>query len=344
MVPALQKNVIGAATAGLRLLDLAGLFARELHRQGLHDLAYDLVLQREDLGPVAIVPFGPEMVPAQRVNELCVHTHEIGFAPDAPFEDVAHPQVLGDLLHLDRLAPVCPRGVPRDDKDAGELGQVRDQVFRHAVGEVVLRRVVAQVVERQHRDRRLVGQRQSRLLDRCGLALWRPRLPPSQGGGDPEASQSGRRQRPAAAPRPDCYRLDRRNQGRRPLVQHHGKGMDGTGDVLDLDLAAILEVEIQLVAYLIVHGAAQADPARIGQALEPCGQVHAVAIDVVALDDDVADVDADAKHYLLVFRDACVALTHRALDLDGEGNGLHHTGKLHQRAVAHELNGAAVVL
>src|SRR5919108_68576 len=35
-------------------------------------------------------------------------------------------------------------------------------VFDHAVGEVVLLRVAAQIRERQHRDRRLVGQRQAR--------------------------------------------------------------------------------------------------------------------------------------------------------------------------------------
>jgi hypothetical protein len=36
-------------------------------------------------------------------------------------------------------------------------------------------------------------------------------------------------------------------------------------------------------------------PAGIGQRLDPCGDVDAVAIEIVTLDDHVAEIDADAK-------------------------------------------------
>jgi hypothetical protein len=49
------------------------------------------------------------------------------------------------------------------------------------------------------------------------------------------------------------------------------------------------------VAHLVAHRAADADPARLGQAFEPRRDIDAVAVNVVLVDDDVADIDADAE-------------------------------------------------
>ena len=45
-----------------------------------------------------------------------------------------------------------------------------------------------------------------------------------------------------------------------------------------------------------------------------------------------------------VFGQARVARAHRQLDLDREGHGFHDAGKFHQGAIAHQLDGAAVIL
>ena len=58
--------------------------------------------------------------------------------------------------------------------------------------------------------------------------------------------------------------------------------MHRPGDVLDLLLAQILEAEIELVAHLVAHDPADADPARLGQRFEPRRDIDAVAVDVVA--------------------------------------------------------------
>ena len=78
--------------------------------------------------------------------------------------------------------------------------------------------------------------------------------------------------------------------------------------------------------------------------LEPRGHVDAVAIEIVAVDDDVAQIDADAKLDMPIFGDAGIALDHAALDLDGAARRVDDAAELDQEAVAHHLEDAAAVL
>ena len=87
-------------------------------------------------------------------------------AAHAAFEHVAHAELARDLLHVDRAVLVDECRVARDDEQPADAGQAGDQVFRNAVGEILLIRIVAHVGERQHRDRGTVGQRQ-----RAGVAV-----------------------------------------------------------------------------------------------------------------------------------------------------------------------------
>ena len=85
-------------------------------------------------------------------------------------------------------------------------------------------------------------------------------------------------------------------------------------------------------------------PPGCGDAFEARRDIHAVAEDVVALDDDVAEIDADAELDAPVLRHIGVALAHAALDLGGAGDRVHHARELHQHAVAGELDDAPLVL
>ena len=67
------------------------------------------------------------------------------------------------------------------------------------------------------------------------------------------------------------------------------------GDVLERLLAEVLEGEIELACGVLVHPRRDADAARLGQAFEPRRDIDAVAKDVAVLDDDVAEIDADAE-------------------------------------------------
>src|ERR1700683_1481307 len=67
-------------------------------------------------------------------------------------------------------------------------------------------------------------------------------------------------------------------------------------DVLDADLAAVLEMNVNAVADAFVDDRGDANAAGLGEGLEPRGNVDAVAVNVLAFDNDVAKVDADAQH------------------------------------------------
>jgi len=120
--------------------------------------------------------------------------------------------------------------------------------------------------------------------------------------------------------------------------------MHRPGDVLDLLLAQILKDKGQPVAHLIVDRIGDEHSAGIGERLDPRSDVDAVAVEVVAFDDHIAEIDADAQFDALVRRDACVPLRDRLLHLDRATHRIDDAGKLHQYTVAGGLDDAAVVL
>ena len=75
-----------------------------------------------------------------------------------------------------------------------------------------------------------------------------------------------------------------------------GEGADRPGDVLQLLLALVGEGGDHAAADHAAHGVRHRDAARRGQAFQPRGDVHAIAVDrAVGLLDDVAQMHADAK-------------------------------------------------
>ena len=66
-------------------------------------------------------------------------------------------------------------------------------------------------------------------------------------------------------------------------------------DVLDCMFAHVLETEAELVAHLVVYDARHQDAARIGQGFQPCRHIDAIAKDVITINNDIANVNADAE-------------------------------------------------
>jgi hypothetical protein len=56
--------------------------------------------------------------------------------------------------------------VPRDDQQIAKARQFADDLFGQAVGEVFLIRIAAEIVERQHCDRRPRWYREHRIINR----------------------------------------------------------------------------------------------------------------------------------------------------------------------------------
>ena len=75
---------------------------------------------------------------------------------------------------------------------------------------------------------------------------------------------------------------------------------------------------------------------------QPCGDIHPVAEDIVALDHDIAEVHANPE---LDRRPLArgVELGHRGLNRHGAFDGIDGAAEFHQRPVAHHLDDPAAV-
>jgi len=87
-----------------------------------------------------------------------------------------------------------------------------------------------------------------------------------------------------------------------------------------------------------------ADTSGRRNALKPSRNIDAIAKDIVAINYNIADIDADAELDLLVRRQFSTARRHRALDVDGATNRINCAGELHQDAVASSLHDAPAML
>ena len=114
-------------------------------------------------------------------------------------------------------------------------------------------------------------------------------------------------------------------------------------DILELLFSGILKVHVELAAHLPIGVIRDADAAGLGDAFEPCGNVHGVAEDVTFLDHDVADMDAHAEFDALIGPYPRIALRHCALLLDRAAGRVHRTAELDQNAVAGALDDAATM-
>src|SRR6266851_703677 len=87
-----------------------------------------------------------------------------------------------------------------------------------------------------------------------------------------------------------------------------------------------------------------ADAARFSEAFEAGGDVDAVAVDLLAIDHHVAEVDADAELHPPLGWQIRVLGLERGLDLDGALDGIHDAGELGEYAVAGGIDEASVML
>ncbi|MNF86608.1 hypothetical protein D3C84_690490 [compost metagenome] len=94
------------------------------------------------------------------IDQLAGDAHFVTALAHTAFEHVAHAQRLADTLDVDRPALVGKAGVAGNDEQPADPRQGADDVFDDAIGKIILLRIAAEVLERQDRDRRLVGQHQ----------------------------------------------------------------------------------------------------------------------------------------------------------------------------------------
>src|SRR5439155_537520 len=118
----------------------------------------DLVLEVEDVFQDAVIFVGPNVRAGLSLDELSRDAQAIAAFAQAALEHVANAELAPDLLDVDDLALVGEARIPRDHEQPIDPRQAGDDILDHAVGEILLLGIAAHVLERQHRDRRLVGE------------------------------------------------------------------------------------------------------------------------------------------------------------------------------------------
>jgi hypothetical protein len=86
-----------------------------------------------------------------------------------------------------------------------------------------------------------------------------------------------------------------------------------------------------------------ANPTRFCNAFETGGNVDAITVYIVALDDNVTEMDPDAKPQLSVFGLVPVSPRSATLDVDSAVNRIDDAAELDQEPVAHGFDQAAPV-
>src|SRR5258708_32858510 len=95
----------------------------------------DLVLDREDIGEIAVVTLGPDVVAGFGLDQLRGDADAVAGFTQAAFEHVAHAKLAPDLLHVHRVTLVSEARVAGDDEQRGVARQRGNDVFGDPVSE-----------------------------------------------------------------------------------------------------------------------------------------------------------------------------------------------------------------
>jgi hypothetical protein len=248
------------------------------------------------------------MVAAAGIDELGGDPNAVSGLAHASLHHVARTELPAHRLHVHRPALVDEARVPRDHRELAEGRQPREQVLGEPVGEVLLLRIPAQVVEGQHRDG----------------------MPPRETGN----AELGRL-------RGGMLLLGAAGIRRRNLDAEH---VHRPRDVLESSFSQIPELHGQLAFDVLVDRPGDRDATGIRERFEPCSDVHPVPGDPIAFHDDVAEIDADAEGHATLRREPGVAGFQLALDVHAAGDGVHDACELRQQVVAHRVHDAPSVL
>jgi prevent-host-death family protein len=239
------------------------------------------------------------------------------------------------------------RGVARDHKTVCNARQIGRHILGDSVGEILLLRVTAEIGEGQHDDRQArrdegLCYRSSSCHRGCRCRFCRPKPPPGRcDEKQPGDGGSGCGRGDASATH--CNRHTGQRQLRNGFRAQR-VDPDRASDVLDILFALILERVGQLVANVVAHRPRNADAAGLGQCFEARGDIDAVAEDVVAVRDDIAEVDADAQPDAPLVGQIGLAVEHASLHLGGTAHRVDDAGELGEQTVSGGLDDAAPVL
>ena len=115
-----------------------------------YDAFGDTVLKFENFIQFTVEILRPQLCSAPGIHQARGNPQPTCRLPDTAFKRVAHTQFCCHLPHIHGFALVGEGGVAGDDGETLEAAQSRDDVFDNTIGEIVLFRIAAQILEGQH--------------------------------------------------------------------------------------------------------------------------------------------------------------------------------------------------
>jgi len=249
--------------------------------------------------------------PGFGINELHVHPDLFAAPSDAAFDNITDTEVAPELLRVDKFALVHKGSVSGDHEASGNTREIGRQIVGDPIGEIFLVWVVRKVGKRQD-DERETRRRSGDTSER--------------------ASQAQRRLNWRRDTRGRCHRI-----GAHPVGTYWAR------DVFDALLPHVFEPIGELVANLVAHHPRDADAPGLGQCLQPGSDIDPVAEDVVAVDDHVAEIDADPECDALVLGYVGLTVDHCPLHLDSATDRIDDAREVDQHPVAGGLDDPPVV-
>jgi hypothetical protein len=114
-------------------------------------------------------------------------------------------------------------------------------------------------------------------------------------------------------------------------------------DVLELLFACVLEGDIELAPNLPVRIFGDTNATGLRQSLQTRCHIHAIAENVISIDDDIADIYAYPELDAPLIWHLGIALGHPALDIKSAAQCVHYAAKLSQHPVPGVLDDPATV-
>ncbi len=136
-------------------LDRAALPVGELDPERRDDAPRDFLLDGENVLELAVELTRPEMVPVRYVHQLARHPDPAADFSYAAFHHRLDTQFAADCPHVLAFPFERERRRPRGDPEPVDLGERVDDLLRHAVAEIVLILLGAEIDEGQNADRPL---------------------------------------------------------------------------------------------------------------------------------------------------------------------------------------------
>ena len=153
-------GLVGLRTYGpcQRQPDLRARFESPLDPLG--DRLSDVGLQGEDLDEVTVVRLGPDLHLVLDADQLRGDADVRALSADAAIDDISHVEIPPDLVDSLVRSRVLAHRAASDDAEAVrvEAPDDRDELLVQAFGEVGLRRVLAEILEREDGHRHRTGR------------------------------------------------------------------------------------------------------------------------------------------------------------------------------------------